>query len=150
MVNPTIWRMWVSIAMSVFRGFVNGNNIHIQTLGVKSRRASRYLQPEQGVWKKTEWLETMQKLWKKYVFPRHQHDHPKMPAKRPWISRSWRIPLTFGTGPLKFGTSALLRCIQQVPKPARRNVATNKSHTTNSEDSRSKDFILNCQVSDWL
>ena len=43
-------------------------------------------------------------------------DHPKMPAKRPWISRSWRLlHLTLGTGPLTFGTSALLRCIQQVP-----------------------------------
>ena len=86
-----------------------------------------------------------------------------MPAKRPWISRSWRLlHLTFGTGPLPFGkgpltfgteplTSALLRCIQQVPKRARRNVAINESHRTNLlEGSKSKDFILNCQVSDWL
>ena len=53
------------------------------------------------------------------LYPWHQQDHPKMPAKRPWISRSWQLLYLTSRGTSR-GTDhlalALLRCIQQVTR----------------------------------
>ena len=76
------------------------------------------------------------------TWPSHDAGKATLVGRSKWLSH-----LPFGTGPL---TLAILRCIQQVTRTSTEEVAINKSHTTNSEDSRSKDFILSCQVSDWL